>query len=162
MDEHGIPPEVLYPTHITKTPALLKEAVDLANRGCFVDTDTIEENIADCVKQYKQLGGPMDKLTLSSDAHTPEGLPGKLYGQVMSCVRDYGMPLEEILPLCTANTADVLKLKGKGRLQAGLDADVLVMTKGGMDIVHLFARGQRFIRDGQPVKRSQQLEAIAA
>jgi beta-aspartyl-dipeptidase (metallo-type) len=162
MDVHGVPPQVLYPTHITKTPELLKEAVDLANRGCFVDMDTIEENIADCVQQYRKLGGPMDKLTLSSDAHTPEGLPGKLHGQLVSCVRDYGMPLEEILPLCTSNTADVLKLKGKGHLQAGLDADVLVMTKGDMDIMHLFARGQRFIRDAQLAKRSEQLQALAA
>jgi beta-aspartyl-dipeptidase (metallo-type) len=162
MDEHGIAPEALYPTHITKSPELLKEAVDLANRGCFVDMDTIEENIADCAKKFKRLGGPMDKLTISSDAHTPEGLPSKLHGQLASCVGDYGMPLEEVLPLFTSNTSTVLKLKGKGRLEAGMDADVLVMTKGGCDVVHLFARGQRFIRDGQLAKRSQQLQAIAA
>lgn len=39
-----------------------------------------------------------------------------------------GQPLEKLLPLLTANTADALRLQNKGRIAAGKDADFVLLT----------------------------------
>ena len=37
-------------------------------------------------------------------------------------------PLEDVLPLLTANPADALRLASKGRIAQGMDADLLFLT----------------------------------
>ena len=63
-----------------------------------------------------------------------------------------------VLRLATSNTASVLKLKNKGTLRAGCDADLLVLEKATLDIRHVFARGQRMVADGQLTVREDFLE----
>lgn len=58
-----------------------------------------------------------------------------------------------MLPLVTSNTAAALKLDAKGTLAAGCDADVLVMRRDTLEIVHVIARGQRMVDDGRLVRR---------
>jgi beta-aspartyl-dipeptidase (metallo-type) len=156
LDDYEVAPESIYATHITRSEALMNDAIDLAKRGVYVDIDTVEENLGDCLDYYLKHGGPPDKLTFSSDAHTPGGSPEKFYAQFVSCVRDHHFPLEQMLALCTSNTAKVLKLDAKGALREGRDSDVLVLQKESLEIKHLFARGRQLIRDGQQVDKSVQ------
>jgi beta-aspartyl-dipeptidase (metallo-type) len=158
MDEHDIPAHCLYPTHITRTPELLDAAIQLARRGAFVDMDVIEENLADCLETYQERGGVMERLTVSSDAHTPGGSPEKFYRQFVDCVRERKLPLNVVLPLFTRNPAEALKLSGKGRIEANADADVVVLKKGSLDIQHVFAGGRHLVKDGQCVQLSQQIQ----
>jgi beta-aspartyl-dipeptidase (metallo-type) len=72
------------------------------------------------------------------------------------------MSLDHVSPLFTSNVATVLKLTKKGHLQAGSDADVLVLRKNTLEIVHLFARGRQLIKDGQLVQLSKQEEQVRA
>jgi beta-aspartyl-dipeptidase (metallo-type) len=86
----------------------------------------------------------------------------KLHEQLVDCVRNYKMEIADLLPHFTSNTADALKLTNKGRLEPGKDADVLILRKDTLDIVHLFARGRHLIKDGrivQPSKQEQQVQA---
>src|SRR5204863_5302674 len=72
--DYAVQCEWLYPTHVHRTKQLLGEAIQLANEGAFVDMDVVEENIAKWLPVYLENGGPLDKLTISSDmdSSTPE------------------------------------------------------------------------------------------
>lgn len=160
LDEYEIPARCIYPTHITRSQKLMEEAIKLAKRGSFVDMDTVEENIADCIEAYQKHGGLMERLTVSSDAHTPGGSPQKLYSQFVDCVREHKMPLETILPCFTYNASEVLKLSTKGRLEPKADADVLILENKSFDIRHVFARGRHFVEEGQLLQDSQQTKQV--
>jgi beta-aspartyl-dipeptidase (metallo-type) len=162
LDNYEMPPHCIYATHITRSEALMDEAIALAKRGAYVDMDTIDENLGDCLRYYLSHGGPPEQLTVSSDAHTPSGSPRKLYEQFVSCVREHQFSLAVVLPFFTRNTAQVLKLSGKGSLAAGNDADILLLDKDTLEIVHLFAKGKQFIKAGQLVIQSKQEEQVAA
>ena len=63
-----------------------------------------------------------------------------------------GMPLETALPAFTANPARLLRLAGKGRVEAGADADLVALdATGGAHTVII--RGEIHVRDGQAVRR---------
>ena len=55
-------PEWVYPTHVGRNEKLLREAIDLANEGAFVDLDVTEQDVAERLRFYIEEGGPMDKL----------------------------------------------------------------------------------------------------
>lgn len=160
LDDYEIPARCLYPTHITRSEQLLDDAIKLAKRGSFVDMDTTEENLADCIDQYQARGGMMDRLTVSSDAHTPSGSPEKLFSQFVDCVRERKMPIERVLPCFTYNTSEVLKLSTKGRLEPKADADILILDNKSFQIKHVIANGQHLLKDGKLVKDSRQNQQI--
>lgn len=148
-DEHETPAEYLYPTHITRSPLLMDEAIALAKQGSYVDIDTVDDDLVDCLRSYRDRGGPFDRLTISSDAHTPGGSPAKLYRNIVEAAGAPDLGLELVLPLCTRNPAAVLKLEQKGCLGAGMDGDVLVLRRESLEIVHVFARGQQLVAHGE-------------
>lgn len=51
----------------------------------------------------------------------------------------------------TANPAAILALPGKGRLEPGCDADVLVLEKDTLELLHVVAGGKRLVKDGELV-----------
>ena len=63
-----------------------------------------------------------------------------------------GMPLERALPAFTSNVAALLRLPGKGRVEAGFDADLVVLDADGRASLVL-ARGDVHVRAGEPVRR---------
>jgi beta-aspartyl-dipeptidase (metallo-type) len=141
-----VEPGFLYPSHVNRSPEQQDEAIELARRGAFVDIDSAEEDAAKWVRRYFDQGGDPGRLTLSSDADSSS--PRRLYEMFRDAVREHRIPLEQALPLVTANTATVLKLAGKGRLEPGKDADVLVLRRGSLDIIEVIARGRRMVREG--------------
>ena len=155
LDNYVIQPECLYPTHITRSEALMDEAIQLAKRGCFVDTDTVNEDLAKWLRYYYEHGGPPAQLTASSDAHTPGGSPHKLYRQFVSCMQEGGFALAEVLPHFTSNVATALKLEQKGRLELGKAADLLLLERKSLELDTVFACGRRFMERGKLVVKSQ-------
>jgi beta-aspartyl-dipeptidase (metallo-type) len=145
IDEFDVKPEWLYPTHVERTEALMDEAIDLARRGATVDVDVVEKDLPKWFRYYRDHDGPPDRLTASTDA--PGSSPRDLIAQVRACVAG-GVPLAEILPVVTANTARVLKLGTKGRLTAGADADLVVLEAGSLEVVEVVAGGRRLVRNG--------------
>jgi beta-aspartyl-dipeptidase (metallo-type) len=151
IEEHETPIECFYPTHINRSTELMDEAIELARRGAFVDIDTVDDDLPQWLGYYRDHDGPLDRITVSSDAHTSAGSPGKLRRNLLSLIHEHGWSLADMLPLCTSNPATALKLKRKGYLRAGMDADLLVMRQGNLDLVQLFARGNHLLKDGQIV-----------
>lgn len=147
IDKDDVEPEWLYPTHITRSEELMLEAIELANRGSFVDIDTVEEDLPKWLKFYKDHGGDMSKLTVSSDSSITS--PQTFFEQIRSCVVEHKFPLEEILPLVTANTAKALKLDSKAAIEAGKAADCLVLKKNSFELREVIVGGRRLLKDGK-------------
>lgn len=144
LDEHRVNPDLLYAAHIHRTPELLEEAIELSKRGVYMDMDTVQD-VGETVRRYLEAGGDPDRLTLSSDADG--NAPWRLHEQLGAALRE-GVPLERLLPLVTSNTAKVLKLESKGRLEPGKDADVLVLRPKSLEVVHVIAKGRLLVRKG--------------
>lgn len=157
LDEYDVEPSWLYPTHVERNQALMEEAVALTRRGVTVDIDTVEEDLPKWLRFFVDAGGDLSRLTVSSDASIPS--PRNLYEQVRSCVVEHGFPIEQVLAIVTSNTARLLKLEGKGRLQEGKDADVLVLNRGSLEIDRVIAGGRMMVVNGEPIVTEQSLEA---
>jgi beta-aspartyl-dipeptidase (metallo-type) len=148
LDEFDIPPRHLYPTHVNRTPRLVEEAAALARRGSFVDMDTVDGDLDDHLRCYLEYGGPMDHLTVSSDAHTQGATPRGYYDAFASCVQHPALSLDMVLPCFTFNSATALGLPHKGRVAAGADADLLILESESLRIEDVLCRGEWLMRDG--------------
>lgn len=154
--DYAVTPEMLYPTHITRSEALMDEAIELGKRGAHVDIDTVEADLAKWLRYYLDHGGDPAQLTISSDSGASS--PRQLYEQLCQAVVHARIPLETVLPMVTSNTATVLKFKNKGRLEPGCDGDVVVMDSRSLEIRHVLARGVQMVRDGSLVKHEHFLD----
>ena len=76
------------------------------------------------------------------------GMPAALLGTIGTLLAR-GRPLEQVLPPFTSNVAELLRLSGKGRIQVGADADLVVLTADHA-VQHVMARGRWHRFDGQP------------
>jgi beta-aspartyl-dipeptidase (metallo-type) len=156
LDEFHVPPESVYPTHVERNEALFDEAVALARRGVTIDVDVMEHDLARWLRRYRDSGAPAERLTASSDAAIAP--PAVLREQVADCVLRHGFALEDVLPLVTTNTAAVLKLRSKGKLERGYDADIAVLERDTLTPRHVIAGGRVMLRNGAVVAREGWLE----
>jgi beta-aspartyl-dipeptidase (metallo-type) len=147
IDEYQVPAECIYATHIERSEDLMLEAIELTKQGAFVDIDTVEEDLARWLKFYFENGGLPEKLTVSTDASITSTM--NLFTQFRDCVLEHNFALEKILPLFTLNTATVLQLGQKGRLEENKAADVLVLKKDNLMIKEVISRGRRLLKNGQ-------------
>jgi beta-aspartyl-dipeptidase (metallo-type) len=172
LEKSELPARVFNPTHVNRRRALFDEAVELARRGSTVDitafpvaADEDAWPAAEALERYLVSGAPPDRVTISSDAggclpcfdadghvsHMDVGSAGALLETVRAAL-ERGLAFEAVLPTVTSNPAKLLRLKRKGNLAAGNDADVLVLDANGA--VHtLLVRGEIHVRDGAPVLR---------
>ena len=134
----------------------MRDAIALTKRGSHVDIDVQEEDLAHWLTFYVDHGGDLSKLTVSSDA-SKKG-PQTLFEQIRNCARGHRLPLPQLLALVTRNTAEVLKLTRKGRLEVGAHGDILVLDRDEFRLVHLLAQGKRMVDDGRLVEHESFLE----
>jgi beta-aspartyl-dipeptidase (metallo-type) len=146
LECHDIKPDWLFPTHIQRTKELMDEAIAFAIDGMPVNIDVVEEDAAKWTKYYLEHGGPPENFTISSDADS--STPDIFYGQICELVVKHKMPLDLVLPFVSSNTARILKLTTKGKLEEGCDADVLVLTRDALDIQEVIANGKRLVVNG--------------
>ena len=156
LDTFNVQPSSIYPSHCNRTPELMEEAVALAARGVSIDFDVAEGNLADSLRQFDEFRGDWRRLTVSSDAAGVS--PTMPLDQLRSCVETGRWKLENLLRLMTSNTADVLKLKTKGRLAEGCEGDLLALNRDTLAPVHVIAGGRVLMRDGRPATRERFLE----
>jgi beta-aspartyl-dipeptidase (metallo-type) len=144
---HDVDAGCLYPTHVERTPALLREAAEITHLGVTVDVDVVEGDLARSVSDFSRAGGLFDRLTASSDAAITA--PASLFTQIVALVREGVCPLEKAVLLATRNPARVLKLKDRGRLGPGTRADVLIVDAARLELRDVWASGRRLLRDGR-------------
>jgi len=147
MTDFHTPPECIYPSHVERTRELLRDGIELAREGCYVDFDTAGEDLVEHLCFYFKNEGDPGHLTLSSDAS--QSSPGNLLEQIKHCREEGCIEFEHLIPLVTKNTATVLKLNNKGTIAPGKAADVLILDAGSLELKDVIAGGKRLFRDGQ-------------
>jgi len=167
-----LPPRVFNPTHVNRRKALFEEALALATQGCVVDITSFDVSpeedawgAADALERYLASGAPAANVTVSSDGGgcLPSfdsdgrvvamgvGDAGALWATVRELVAR-GHALDAVLPAFTSNPAALLRLRGKGSIAVGGDADVLVLDEHGA-IRDVMCRGAWHVRAGAVVRR---------
>ena len=155
VEQFAVQCDWLYPTHVQRSPELMREAIELANKGAFLDMDVVEEDIHRWLPFYLDNGGPLEQLTISSDMDS--STPDIFFQQFCGLVVKHGFTLETVLPLFTSNTARALALPRKGAIRVGMDADIAVLGGESLDIREVIAKGQVIVRDGLPTVREKWL-----
>lgn len=149
IEDFQVKPEWLYPTHVQRSARLLRDAIDLANAGAHVDFDVVNGDLAKWLTFYIDNGGPLDRLTISSD--TDSSTPDVFREQICGLVTKHDFTLDLVLPLVTRNPAAALKLSGKGCLEVGKEADVVILDRDTLELRDVIARGKRMVADGRPI-----------
>jgi N-acetylglucosamine-6-phosphate deacetylase len=83
-----------------------------------------------------------DGVCLLADRSALAGSASRMIDLVRTVVRDVKIPLHEAVAMASANPARALGAKTKGRLEAGADADFVVMS-AQLDVVQTFVAGEQ-------------------
>jgi beta-aspartyl-dipeptidase (metallo-type) len=165
-----IPARTYNPTHINRQRFLFDEACELTKQGCWVDVTAFETGQegyepAESLLRYLSSDYPQDKLTISSDGggclpcFNSHGHLTKMdfasaisMTQVLYQLLDEGVAIERCLPFFTSNVAAVMNFTQKGKLQAGMDADLLILDEKNR-LNDVMAMGLWHMRDKNMYKK---------
>lgn len=163
-----------YPTHMNRNEALFQAGIEFAKAGGVIDFTTSttaydlqhgEVAAAEALARALQAGVPTMNLTLSSDGNASlpiyndngelvgleVGKVQSLYQVARQAVLEYKVPLTDAITAITAAPAAVLGLKHKGRVAAGMDADLVLLHKTDLTIRDVFAKGRQLVQNGQAI-----------
>ena len=173
VEKTDIPIRQFYPTHINRNPHLFEAGIAYAKQGGWVDFTTssipkfLEEGEVKCSTALKRMldaGVDISQITFTSDgqASLPDfdekgeliglkiGRVSSLYKEVKDAVQNEQIPLETAIRVITSNPAAILKLKQKGAVEVGRDAD-LVLLDENLEIDTVIALGQVMVENRQAV-----------
>lgn len=164
-----IPVEQFVPTHMSRNQEVLEWAVKFGLAGGYVDltaSGSEDDHSTTCqaVVRLLETGVSGRKITISSDGNgslpkfdSSGALIGMGIGKVSALtqtfrrlVRQYDIPFEAALQTVTSNVAECQHLNGKGRIQAGCDADLVVFDQN-LEVLHVIARGRFMVQDRKQV-----------
>ena len=172
LAETELSPSQMWPTHINRNPRLFEEGIAYAKGGGFVDfttstlTSYLEDGEIPCGRALRlmlEAGVDPGHITFTSDGQgsLPDwdrngrlqeisvGRVTSLFPAVRQAVQQEGLALETALRVITANPARILKLKAKGRLAPGLDADVVLLDPRDLEVRTVIAKGQPLMKAGK-------------
>ncbi|MFO8022181.1 MAG: beta-aspartyl-peptidase [Perlabentimonas sp.] len=140
-----------FPTHCNRNDYIFEDSKDYGKKG-WVDITTssypyfpqYEIKPSKAIKLLTDAGVPIEHITYTSDAcgslpdfdpKTGElkqlemGMPSANHRELVDAVIEEGIPLENALRVLTTNPAKVLKLRQKGSVEVGMDADMLLLDE---------------------------------
>jgi len=163
-----IPITQFLPTHLNRNSDLFAEGLRYAQKGGYMDLTTsttdvfLKEGELKCSRALKkalQKGVLLEQITFSSDGQgslpafdeqgrlrgLQVGKSSSLFQEVRDAVLEDGLPLDQALSVITINPARILKLKRKGHLEAGNDADLVLLDPDTLAIDSVMAMGRWMI-----------------
>lgn len=169
LHETELPARVFHPTHVNRNPRLFEEARALSEKVPLTvdvtafppDPDDHALSAATAIATWLERGHDPHRLTVSSDGggcipvfdaqghvcRMDVGSAGML-AETLRALLHGGHTLAGVLPCFTSNVASLLRLKRKGRVAVGLDADLCVLDADGR-IEDVMARGEWLVRHGR-------------
>lgn len=173
-DETEIPITQILPTHINRNGDLFKSGEEYINKGGYIDftTSTPVDQLApgelrasEALSILIKNNSNVDNVTFSSDGNGSMPIfddkgrlikigicsVSSLYEEVKECIRTYKIPIEEVLKVITSNVAKVLKLKNKGLIDVGKDADLVLVDENSLEIDTVIAMGKIMVKDGEAI-----------
>lgn len=156
------------PTHTIRTEKLFNQAIEFAQMGGMIDISTGGTKYTEpykAVLHALEKGVKIEAMTFSSDGNAgvrridPEkGIdtyrlaPLNLnLEQTLKLITDGGLSPADAFKLITENPARTMKLRSKGYLQPGYDAD-LCLFDDTYTLRTVISRGEVFVSDGKIVK----------
>jgi beta-aspartyl-dipeptidase (metallo-type) len=176
LDRTGFPIGQLIPSHVNQTDGYMEDAIAWGQRGGFVDVganyspDNHFERAtppAKAIVRLLEAGVPLRQILLSSDGNGAppkeekrEGQParanympvGALHAIWRSLIVEEGLASEHALRIVTSNVAAATGLTRKGRIAAGMDADLAVFDRD-LQVRMVLARGRVMVEGGKPLVR---------
>jgi beta-aspartyl-dipeptidase (metallo-type) len=160
------------PTHVNRNDYIFEDAKEYGKKG-YVDITAssypyfpqYEIKPSTAIIELLKAGVPIEHITMTSDAcgSLPDfdkdgnliklemGLPKSIFTEMTDAVHE-GLELESAVKVVSSNVADILKLKQKGRIETGKDADIVLIDKN-MKIIHLTAMGKFLVKDCKILKK---------
>lgn len=174
IENTEIPPTQLLPTHINRNRELFDIGLEYVGKGGFVDLTTScdlehmedgELRASEGLKEYIGTNLPIEHITFSSDGNGSMPMfndDGKiigmgicsvstLYGEVKNCIRELGVPIEDAIRVITSNVAKILKLRNKGYIKTGMDADLVIVDNKTFEIDKVISNGILMVDEGIPI-----------
>lgn len=175
VKKSDLPITRFYPTHVNRNLRILEDAVELGKLTAIDITAAVdpaeplwgnEVRPAEAMRQLVEGGVPLNNITMTSDGcgSLPEfdenghiigakiGEPAALYANMADIVRRDVLPLEKALKTVTENPARILRLKDKGRIAVGADADFLLADED-LNLNWVVAGGQSWMEGGELVRK---------
>jgi len=168
IEETEIPTTQLLPTHLNRSKQLLNEGLRYAKKNGYIDLTTSsdpkhlepeEMRASEALAYLLSKGVNIENITFSSDGNgsMPVFDKGKLlglgicnvsslYGEVKEAVKQYNIPMETAIKVITSNVAELLKLRSKGFIEAGKDADLVIIK-----IDSVIAKGKIVVENGKAI-----------
>jgi beta-aspartyl-dipeptidase (metallo-type) len=156
-----------FPTHCNRNPYIFKDAKSYGKKG-YIDLTASsypydpenETKPSKAIVELVNAGVPLEHITLTSDGNgslpnfdkqgrlisIDMGLPKSIFSELVDTVILEKFPLEKALKVVSSNVAGILKLKNKGTLEIGKDADLVILDKE-YRISEVIARGQIMCQD---------------
>ena len=176
MEETELPVYQVLPTHCNREGRVFSEALKFAKLGGNVDLTTSfnpedmeagELRASEALQELIEAGVSEDNITFSSDgngslptfnsANEIVGLGicsvASLFKEVRAAVQEYNIPLEKALRTVTTNPARIFKLEQKGTIEAGKDADIVLLHKEDLTINQVIAKGKIHVKEGKALIR---------
>lgn len=173
VETTDIPIRQFYPTHINRNPHLFEAGIEYAKKGGWVDFTTstipkfLEEGEVKCsagLRRMLEAGVSIRQITFTSDgqASLPDfdaageliglriGSVSSLYEAVKAAVQEEDIPLETAIRVITENPAAILKLRTKGRIEVGRDADLVLLDRS-FRIDTVIALGKVMVENGEAI-----------
>jgi beta-aspartyl-dipeptidase (metallo-type) len=170
-----IPYSQFLPTHINRSGRLLEEGIAYALGGGCIDLTCSDPEYREegditasaGLRRCLAAGVPVERVTFTSDGQGSlpifnaqrecvqlgVGRVSALFSEVREAVLKEGIPLEQALRVVTLNPAERFRLKGKGRLETGCDADLVLVDRDSLALETVIARGRTLMKDGQLLAR---------
>ena len=168
-----LPYSLFVPTHCNRNPGLFEDAKAYYREGGYVDItsgitpnkhDTISIKPSQAIATFFSDFPNLTRLTMSSDSNGSSpifndqgklismgiGSMHSLFDELRDVILTERIPIDTALSLVTKNVARLLKLRHKGRIALGLDADLVLVDDSWM-IHHVFAKGRWMVKDGKPI-----------
>lgn len=163
-----LPRSQFLPTHCARSEALFADALAWIAAGGSIDLTADGDRSAEAyLRALESSGGQAsNRITMSSDGQGslpvfgPDGrlermdvgTCASLAETLRALVAGAGLPLERALAPFTSAPAAVLKLRGKGVVAEGADADLVVLD-GDCRVRHVVSGGRLAVRDGSALMR---------
>jgi beta-aspartyl-dipeptidase (metallo-type) len=162
-----------FPTHCNRNHYIFEDAKTYGKSG-YVDLTAssypydMENEIkpSKAIVELLKSGVPAGHITMTSDGNgslpnfdsegrltsIDMGLPKSVFAEMIDAVTIENLPLEQALKMVTSNVASILKLKNKGIIETGKDADIVILDKDFI-ISDIIARGQLMTHNYKRLKK---------
>jgi len=169
LKETELPATQVIATHANRNRYLFSQALEWMRLGGFIDltcgpkpSDGEEVRVPEALSQIKSAGLPLNQVTVSSDANGSMPIfnkKGELAGLTISNQKEFIptfkelvskkiVSLEEASAVFSTNAASFYRLRNKGRLLPGYEADILLLDDS-LELKHVICRGNIAVENGR-------------